>query len=113
MSIILETLDRWDRQIILTEGCWENHILNRRPLLRGHLHAVEQVLRFPGRVTLDANDARRECFYGRDSAIVEIDVILKVVVEFTYDGPAGSGEIVTVIPMSPNRVKSGEQHKWP
>lgn len=99
--------DRWQRDIVLYEDTWVDHILSGHEDLRHHEAAVAKVLEKPYRVTQDAIEERRECFYAQ----IRPDfpgVFVKVCVEFLSDQ---EGLVVSAFLTS--SIRAGEVQQWP
>ena len=113
MADVLRCTDRWGREIVLTDECWNGHILPDRAILRGLESRLEVVLTDPYRVRRDATNPSRECFYRHRTLPGMPRLFLKVVVEFRPIGPNGvlDGSDITAFPT--NHFKTGEQQIWP
>jgi hypothetical protein len=99
--------DRWQRDIVLYEDTWFDHILPNHEELRHHEAAVAKVLERPYRVMDDVTDERRECFYAQ----IRPDfphVFVKVCVEFFSDR---EGLVVSAFLTSSIRTDEGQ--RWP
>ena len=113
MAVILRCCDRWGREITLTDGCWNDHIVREHPILRDRLTAVEAVLTNPFRITQDVTYGNREHFY-RHRVLPNLGKwYLKVCVEFMPTGPDGAmvGEVVTAFVVQ--HIKVRETELWP
>ncbi len=112
--MIFQCRDRWGRAIILTERCWTEHILLRRPYFKDHIERVRDTITDPAFVVRDVDYPGRENYYRPSSLPYPFGgVLIKVVVEF--QGHEGSsrpvGMVVTVY--LTDRKKPGEEQIWP
>jgi hypothetical protein len=99
--------DRWQRDIVLYEDTWFDHILSGHADLRNHEATVAKVLEKPYRVMYDAIQENRECFYAQ----IRPDfpgVLVKVCVEFFSDR---EGLVVSAFLTS--NIRADEVQRWP
>lgn len=99
--------DRWQRDIILYEDTWFDHIIFGHPELRHFESAVAKVLEKPYRVMHDAVIADRECYYAQIRQVFP-GVLIKVCVEFP---PDDLGFVVTAF-LTPS-IRMDEAQRWP
>ena len=99
--------DRWQRDIMLYEDTWFDHIAYGHPELRGYDAAVAKVLEKPYRVMHDAVIADRECYYAQIRQVFP-GFLIKVCVEFPADEP---GFVVTAF-LIPG-IRADEVQRWP
>ncbi len=112
MGEVLRCVD-YRQEIMLTEQCWQDHILVQHPELEGYESAVEHALTAPEFVNNDATHPNRESHYCRSPLPANyVGVYVKVVVEYgaadahsCYDG-----EVVTAYLV--DRPKPRERRKW-
>lgn len=114
MVVVLRCKDRWRRDVELTDSCWVDHVLRRRPYFLGCEGAcVGDTLQHPTFVNHDVDFADRECFY-RPSPLPppHQGFLVKVVVAYRFiNGADQEGTVVTVhLTANP---KPGENRKWP
>ena len=99
--------DRWQRDIVLYEDTWFDHILPGHEDLRHHEAAVAKVLEKPYRVMYDAIQESRECFYAQIRSDFP-GVLVKVCVEFPLDR---EGLVVSAFLTS--NIRADEVQRWP
>jgi hypothetical protein len=99
--------DRWQRDIILYEDTWFDHILTGHEELRHHEAAVAKVLEKPYRVMHDVSEPNRECFYAQIRPSFP-DVFVKVCVELDSED---AGVVVGAF-LTPS-IRRDEMQRWP
>ena len=99
--------DRWQRDIVMYEDMWFDHILPGHKDLRGHVAVVAKVLEKPYRVTRGATEEDRECFCAQILPVFP-GVFVKVCVAFVSDR-----EGVVVSAFLAGNIRSGEEQRWP
>lgn len=108
-TIVRRSIDRWRREIIISQRQWMGHVLLQHPELMGQEEALVATPTNPEFVMRDTAFADRENFYR--SGVLRPphpNLYLKVVVEFRH---TGAGEVVTAFPLF--RIKRNEVQKWP
>jgi hypothetical protein len=96
------------REIRCDSRRWNRHILIRHPELSAQEAVVEEAVRDPDVVTLDAGNARRRCLYRFNVGIISHAPHLKVVVELSH--LPWAGKVVTAFCV--DKIKSSEAPKW-
>lgn len=99
--------DRWQRDIVLYEDTWFDHILTGHVELHHHEAAVAKVLEKPYRVTYDVFEENRECFYAQIRPVFP-DVLVKVCVEFQSER-----EGIVVSAFLTASIRADEMQRWP
>lgn len=114
MAEVLRCVDRWGREVTLTDTQWLGHILPTHGELRGQLAAIRATIITPTTVRTDARHVHGENFYLLGALAAPFDrTYLKVCVRYTHlvRSALWSGEIVTAY--SAASLKRGEVQKWP
>jgi hypothetical protein len=108
MYEVLRCVDRWGREIVLTDGRWYGKILLDHPQLTGALGAVKETLIAPSLINYDRIRDDVEIFYrevvlpppfGRS--------LLKACIHFA----AAEGYVLTAY--TTVNINPGEVRKWP
>jgi len=99
--------DRWQRDIVLYEDSWFDHIVPGHEDLRHHEAAVAKAVEKPYRVMHDALEERRECFYAQILPTFP-GVFVKVCVEFVSER-----EGVVVSAFLSSNFRANEAQRWP
>lgn len=99
--------DRWQRDIVLYEDTWFDHILPGHEDLRHQEAAVAKVLEKPYRVMHDVSEESRERFYAQIRPTFP-GAFIKVCVEFLSDR---EGLVVSAFLTSSIRID--EVQRWP
>lgn len=107
--------DQWRRRVIAREHRWHSHVVAEHPELRDGHGEVETSIRTPEFVNLDATRPNTEVFYRTiEPPHPYAGYYCKVVVRYGPGNMAGGvtdGEVVTAFVT--NKVRKGEQRKWP
>ena len=111
MAAVWRTRDRFGRELVLTDVGW-GHIVAKRKGEPPAPDEIREAVESPDFVTVDATYPRRENSYrsrrpGRGGRF------LKVVVRFQPVPPDGTWaeEVITAYPAQ--RIKPGEDQRWP
>lgn len=112
---VVDCFDRWSRRVIAREHRWDSHIVAEHPEMLDDYGEVEATIRNPEFVNFDATRPQTDVFYRTiEPPHPYAGYYCKVVVRYGPGNVAGTitdGEVVTAFVT--NKVRKGEQHKWP
>lgn len=107
--VLLRCADRFNREIVLYQDRWYDHIMSDHQELSGREAAVLATLEHPHAIRRDRFRADRECYYRRGD-LPRRHRYVKVVVEFV-DTPFGIvGTVITAF--AADRIHDHEAHLW-
>jgi len=101
MSNILDATDPRGKKVICSSGCWDEHILSKRPSMSGWIKKLPKAIEEPDAIFKDADFEDREVYY-----LLAKRNYLKVVVRFQGD----QGEVITAF--LTDSPKPGETLLW-
>lgn len=113
MAEVLRCQDRWGRDVVLHDSCWDGHVISGHPEMDGNMACVLTVIKDPHCVTHDVNDADGENFYRAFTLPAPFDrSYLKVCVRYQHTHRPGTTYGVVVTAYSTSSIKQGERVKW-
>ena len=105
MDVVFDVTDPRGKQVICTQDCWNNHILEARSWMDGWEEYVAKAIEKPTfGIYEDANRPERNIYYLLHT---KRDRYIKVVVSFDNED---KGVVITAFPS--DNMKAGEKLIW-